>query len=250
MEFDKNITGGGARGYSLIETMIAIAIGSVAFAGLTTYVSTMSDYQGFLDGKIDSRTLLEEVRQTLNNPASCLAAFGAGFTINPTAAAPGQLITSLELPNGEILRSNGGRLERYALLSDDLRLTEFQRLSPTQVRAVLVGRFRSANGQQMSMSALRFGMVSMTVNASNQLTACSLNPEGSTVAGPGLCASLGGIWQSQGQDLGSCILCAAGLFSGFQVDPNGSGGVRVSAICSSFDPGPTPPVPDSGGPAD
>lgn len=219
------------RGFSLIEIVLVIGIGSVVTAGIYTMLQNLIEQQGALDSKMDLRIMTEEIRASLADPNTCRATFDPAFRYNNAQAVQvtpgGQVLSGLVLPSTEVVRP-GQTLRRYALIVDDLRLANAVSVSPNVYRVAVEGKFRSSKGRNLLFRPEVISSVTLTVNAGGVIASCvgANGPPGGGGSGPAIseamaqqtCAIIGGGWYS-GSWGGVCTLCPNGSpLYGFRYD--------------------------------
>lgn len=233
-----------ARGYSLIELMIVIGVGSMAAVGFATFITNMSEQQAFIEAKMDMTTLNGDVRSTLDNPTHCLAAFGAGYLLNPAqlaqASPDGQQVATFNLSTGVVLRPNNTPVDGYAVAMRDLRLAGGTPM-PGGFRAALIGTFRASRGKELALQRAVFGNVALKVDGANRLMGCQLAIAGSgggtsPIEVQANCESLGGtMYQSSSGNVEAYVCQLCDNWRGFKVERNmATGTVTTTPECHNL----------------
>jgi hypothetical protein len=84
-----------ARGFSLTEAMVGIAVSSIVALGIATFLTNMHTAQSNFESQLEVHERLMELSQILASPRSCDLAIGGGF--DPAMAFPGMALT---IPDG------------------------------------------------------------------------------------------------------------------------------------------------------
>jgi len=232
-----------SRGFSLVELIIVIGIGSVAAAGIYSIMSQLMDQQAALDGKMDLKVMANEIRPRLENAATCVATFDTNFRYNPTEAARvsplGQsIVGGLALPNGQRIMP-GAAMDRYALQVIDVKLTNAQTTAPNTYIVQVEGHMRASRGKQLPYAPELFTTLTLVTGPGNVIASCR-SAAGGGAGGGGTptmassaaqCQALGGYWTAGGQE-GNCLYCMNGQVPlGFAFSDYPPVGPTVNAIC-------------------
>ena len=163
-----------SKGFTILETLIVVAIAGVAMAGVTAMIELISSGTAGQKFSYESHDMTEEIRTTLGDPNACLSTFQGLATNSIPTAMPNKLDFPgpVKDKSGSVNVYEIGKIYFNSLKIRDMFLTNYLFTPPNSGTFSLFMDFDALTKVSGSNSILSQTNISFTTDGSGNLASC------------------------------------------------------------------------------